>query len=246
MTDGEVVELVVEVGDPAGEGAHREQRRVAHRVARTGSQRRRLGGQLGHREPLEAASHLVIGGEDRVAQLTERGDPFRRRRTTRDHQHPDRFDVTARGLGLPERLTRQRRPGRDHGVDRVGLAFPAPHLPVRSIDLDHRDPGPLQLTGQPGPVRAGALHADQLHVAVGAQPVDQLLGSRPRSWRTTRRRAPRRPDRPRPRRAHLRACRHPRSPNMSSLRWSSPSLPVAFGFKGWHALAGRVPGTRDC
>jgi hypothetical protein len=41
--------------------------------------------------------------------------------------------------------------------------FPAPASPlaVRAVDLDHRDPQSLQMTGQPGAIAAGALDPDQ-------------------------------------------------------------------------------------
>jgi hypothetical protein len=52
-------------------------------------------------------------------------------------------------------------------------SFPGPDLTVRTIHLDHRDPGPVQPAGQPGAVGAGAFHADQLDPAIRAQPADQ-------------------------------------------------------------------------
>ncbi len=125
--------------------------------------------------PLEAASDLVISGEAEVTELAQRADPFRRCRAAGHRQHPDRFDVTVTALRTAECLTRERSAGGCHRVDRVGLAFPAAHLPVRTVDLDHGDPGPLEMTGQPGPVRTGALHPDQIDLAVGAHPVDQSL-----------------------------------------------------------------------
>jgi hypothetical protein len=41
------------------------------------------------------------------------------------------------------------------------------------IDLHHRDPGAGEVPGQPSPVRAGALHADEVDLAMAAQPLDQ-------------------------------------------------------------------------
>ena len=133
------------------------------------------GGEADHRQVLEAAADLVIGGEAEVAQLVQGGDPLRRRRATGDRQHPDRFHVPAAALRAAQRPTRQRRPGRRDRIDRVGLALPPTHLPVRAVDLDHHDPRPVEMAGQRRPIRAGALHADQLHLAMAAQPADQAL-----------------------------------------------------------------------
>lgn len=66
--------------------------------------------------------------------------------------------------------------------------------------------------------------------------------SRPRSCRTPPHRARHRGDRRLRRRVHQHGCPPRRSHDVGSLRWSWPSLPLN-GFKGWHALAGRVPGT---
>ena len=111
-----------------------------------------------------------------MAQLVQRGDPFRRRRTAGHRQDADRFDVTDRGSsGRPNALPDSAARAARDGVDRVGLALTVTDLPVRAIDLDHRDAGTVQLAGQPGPIGAGALHADQLDDAVRAQPADQPL-----------------------------------------------------------------------
>jgi len=179
-----------------------------------------------------------------MAQLTQRSDPFRRRRATSDHQYPDRLDITSARLGQPERLTRQRRPGGDHRVDGVGLAFAASHLPVRAIDFDHRDPGPLQLAGQPGPIRAGALHPNQVHAPMGAQPADQLhaagLGGRERLDAEHSSNAVNDGGN-----VHI-GMRVDTGGHRTCLLYDGHGHPfLAMGSKGWHALAGRVrePGT---
>ena len=71
------------------------------------------------------------------------------------------------------------------------------------------------------------------------------VGTRSPTCRRTRYRAHRRPDRPQRPRAHPSACPRPRSADLSSLRWSSPSLPVATGSRvGTHLPGGcREPGT---
>ena len=124
------------------------------------------------------------------------------------------------------------------------LPFAASDLPVRSIDLDDADPGSGQMPAQPGAVGPGAFHADDVDLAVSRAAMPAAARSRPRWCRTPRRRAPHRPDRPPRPRAHPSACRRPRSPNMSSLRWSLPSLPVATGSRvGTHLPGGcRNPG----
>ena len=103
----------------------------------------------------------VISGEAQMAQLVQGDDPFRRRRASSDRQHPDRFDVTVAASSAARAPTRQRRSRRGDRVDRVGLAVTMTRLPVRSVDLDHLDPGPSQVAGQPGTIGAGALHTDQ-------------------------------------------------------------------------------------
>ena len=142
---------------------------------RAGTQRGGLGGEASHREVFETAPDLVIGGEAQVAQLVQGGDPLRRRRATGHRQHPDRFNVAAAALRAAQRPTRQRGACRRDGIDRVGLAFPPADLPVRAVDLDHRDPGPVEMAGQCRPIRAGALHTDLLDFAMAAQPADQAL-----------------------------------------------------------------------
>jgi hypothetical protein len=53
------------------------------------------------------------------------------------------------------------------------LPWARPGLPVRPVHLDHGHALAGQVPGQPGPVRAGALHPDGLHVTEGAQEPQQ-------------------------------------------------------------------------
>ena len=225
------------------QGADRQQRRVAHRVVGTGPQRRRLGGQPGHRQPLEPAADLVIGTDDEWRSwlnVAIRSDAADRQATCstriastspsrlfgRPNAWPDnaaRAAATAStGSDLPSRR-RTCRFGRSTSTTAIPArskwrASPAPYEPVPST-----------------PTRSSR------RGSAASRPV---AGSPPRWCRTLRCRAPRQRDRPRRPRARRRGCRHPRSPNMSSLRWSSPSLPVATGSRvGTHLPGGcREPG----
>ena len=121
----------------------------------------RLGCQSSHRQPGETAADLVVGAEHQVAELVQRLDPFLRRRAAGDPEHADRFDVTVTALWTAQRLTRQRRPSRRHGVDWIGLALASTQLSVRPIDLDDADPGAGQMSAQASSIRAGALDPNQ-------------------------------------------------------------------------------------
>ena len=109
-----------------------------------------------------------------MAELVEQPDAGLAPGAGSDEQYPDRFHVAVGGLGHAVGPAAQRRPGRLHGVDGVGLAVAAASLPVGAINLDHRNPGAVQEAGQPGPVGACALDTDPGHRAEAAQPAVQL------------------------------------------------------------------------
>ncbi len=52
--------------------------------------------------------------------------------------------------------------GGSHGVFGVGLATATPALAVRAVDFDHRDSLFVEVSGEPGAVAAGVLHAHEL------------------------------------------------------------------------------------
>ena len=55
----------------------------------------------------------------------------------------------------------------------IGLALPAPVLPVRAVHLDDPDARRGDVAGQPGAVTAGPFDADQAHGPEPAQPAQQ-------------------------------------------------------------------------
>ncbi len=198
-------------------------------------------------KPSNRRRSCVVGGEAQLAQLVQRlrsapRPPERRAMiSTRIAS-----TLPSRLFGLPERLTRQRRPGRDDGVERIGLAVAVAACRFGRSTSTTAIPARSSCRVSPAPYEPVPSTPTRSHVAVGAQPVDQLAGNRLGVVRTTRSRAPRRGHRPRRRRGPRRACRHRRSPDvcLSTMVIAIPSLHS--GLKGWHALAGRVPGTRDC
>jgi len=76
----------------------------------------------------------------------------------------------SRVLAAPECVTGLCRSGGGDRVLGVGLAALASPLPVRAVDLDHRDAFSEEMAGQAGAVAAGALDADQLDGPEPAQP----------------------------------------------------------------------------
>jgi hypothetical protein len=62
---------------------------------------------------------------------------------------------------MPQRPPRQGGTGGSDGINRVGLALTTTDLTVRSIDFNHGNAGPVEISEQPGAIRAGALHTDR-------------------------------------------------------------------------------------
>ncbi len=151
--------LFVEVLRSPAELAQHDQRRLAdHIVALSGPQRRGGVQQGFRRQVLEAGADLIAGTETEMTDLVENLDSFIDRRTTGDPQHPDRLHIPITTLRQPRGRTRQGGPSRRDGVDMIGLALPVPHLPIRSIHLDHTDPAVTEMASQPGPIGAGAFN----------------------------------------------------------------------------------------
>src|SRR5262249_28104782 len=76
----------------------------------------------------------------------------------------------------PDRAARPALPasGGSDGIQRIGLALPAPVLPVGAVDLHHPDPGRGEVAGQAGAVAAGPLDPYQAHRPEPTQPGQQL------------------------------------------------------------------------
>ena len=115
-----------------------------------------------------------------MAKLAGGPDPDRARRTLRDQQRPQAFDIAGATLGVPARSSRQRRPGGLDRVELVGLAVAATFLPVRPIDLNDRDARGGEMSRQTGAIGASALHADPLKRTERAQPRQQPVIARRR------------------------------------------------------------------
>jgi hypothetical protein len=64
--------------------------------------------------------------------------------------------------------------GGGFGIYGIVLAAPVAGMRMRPVDLQDLDPGRLQVSGQPGAVSAGGLHADLTDGAKAAHPVQQL------------------------------------------------------------------------
>src|SRR5215472_10146483 len=64
-------------------------------------------------------------------------------------------------------------PGGADGIQRVGLALPAPVLPVAAVHLHDPDPRRGEVPGQARAVTAGPFDAGQAHRAEPAQPLQQ-------------------------------------------------------------------------
>jgi hypothetical protein len=58
-------------------------------------------------------------------------------------------------------------------IQRVGLALPAPVLPVRTVHFHDPDAGRGDVPGEPSAVTAGPFDADQAHGSEAAQPLHQ-------------------------------------------------------------------------
>jgi hypothetical protein len=55
----------------------------------------------------------------------------------------------------------------------VGIASPPSSLAVWTVDLHHPHASLMQVTGEPRPVAAGALHADELDWPAAFEPAQQ-------------------------------------------------------------------------
>jgi hypothetical protein len=87
-----------------------------------------------------------------------------------DHQRPDSLH---RAVTSSWRRGRPDAPGGAGGTDRierVGLARPAPVLPVRAVHFYDPDPGRGDVPGQPGAEAAGPFDPSQAHRAEAVQP----------------------------------------------------------------------------
>ena len=133
------------------------------------------GAELAARHAIEAFSQVIGGGEAKMADLVHGLDPHRTGRTASHAERPDRFDVPGPGLGQPAGPATLRGPGGFDRVDRIGLAGLTSTLPIRLIDLDHRDAPASERPVERRPIRTGAFDTDQVQPAERVEPTDQRV-----------------------------------------------------------------------
>ncbi len=106
-----------------------------------------------------------------MAELHDRRDAAGASGTFRDQQRPYRLDIAAAIFRSSPGPARQRGAGRFDRVELVALAVPSSFLTVRTINLDHRDPGRSEVSRQARTIRTGPFDPD---------PIDRPEPSHPR------------------------------------------------------------------
>jgi len=163
--------------------------RSAHRLGRVGQAgwvgtpagglaclaRQRLGGQR--------LAHLGRSGDDEFAELVQSGGAGVHRAGAGQQELADGFDDAGGVLRDRGALAVEDLAGGGFGVDGIVLAAPVAGMRMRPVDLQDLDPGRLQVSGQPGAVSAGGLHADLADGAKAAHRVQQLLIAGGRGWK---------------------------------------------------------------
>ena len=109
----------------------------------------------------EPGPQVVGAGHDQRPGLVDGLGPLGAGAALGDHQRADRLDGAVPALRRAAGPAGLGGPGGADGVQRVGLALPAPVLPVGAVDLDDPDAGRGDVAGQAGAVAAGALDPDQ-------------------------------------------------------------------------------------
>src|SRR5207245_2787523 len=157
----------------AAQLAQRDPGVVADDSAGPGPQRRQLGDQVSGGVPGEPDPQVVGPGHDQGPGLVDGLGPLGAGAALGDHQRADRLDGAVPAFRRAAGPAGLRGPGGADGVERVGLALPAPVLAVGAVDLDDADAGGGDIAGQAGAVAAGALDADQADGPEPAQPAQQ-------------------------------------------------------------------------
>jgi hypothetical protein len=141
--------------------------------AGAGTQRRQPGYQGSRLVLCEPCPQVIRSGQDQGPGLVDSPGAFSRGAAPGHHQGPDRLHGAVpalRGAASPAGLRGPRRADR---IQRVGLALPAPVLPVRAVHLDDPDTGRGDIAGQARAVTAGPFDAGQAHHPEPAQPAQQ-------------------------------------------------------------------------
>ena len=145
------------------------------------SRRRRRGGAAAppSRRPgppglLGEPGPQVIGpGQDQGPGLVDRLGALAAGAALGDHQRADRLHRAVPALRRAAGPAGLRGPGRADGIERVGLARPAPVLAVRAVHLHDPDAGRGDVAGQARAVAASPLDPGQAHRPEPAQPAQQ-------------------------------------------------------------------------
>ena len=123
--------------------------------------------------PGEPGPQVIGPGHDQGPGLVDRLGPLGAGAALGDHQRADRLDGAVPALRRAAGPAGLRGPGGADGIERVGLALPAPVLAVGAVDLDDPDTGGGDVAGQAGAIAAGALDTDQADRPEPAQPAQQ-------------------------------------------------------------------------
>src|SRR6266702_66854 len=166
-------ELAVQELSAPAQLTQRDTGGVAGDVAGAGTQRRQPGYQGSRLVLCEPCPQVIRAGQDQCPSLVDGPGAFSGRAAPGDHQGPDRLHGAVPALGGSASPAGLRGPGSADRVQRVGLALPAPVLPVGAVPLDDPDARRGDITGQPGAVTAGSLDADQAYGAEPGQPAQQ-------------------------------------------------------------------------
>jgi hypothetical protein len=167
--------------DPPGEAAQRELGGV-DRIAETAGVGAQAPAQTGLAVQCLGGGELLAqfagGGEDQTAELQHRRGAGLHGAVACDAQLADRLDDPGGLLGGDRRCEAQRVTCGQFGVDRVGLAAPAPGVRVGLVDLEHLHALRDEMPGQSGGEGAGRLHTDPVDRAEAAQPRQQVAIAR--------------------------------------------------------------------
>jgi hypothetical protein len=101
--------------------------------------------------PGEPGPQVIGPGHDQGPGLAAGLDPLGAGGALGDHQRPDRLDLPVAPFRPAARPAGLRRAGGANRIQRVGLALPAPVLPVRAVDLNNRTPAAAMCRASPAP-----------------------------------------------------------------------------------------------
>jgi hypothetical protein len=173
MSSSQPLELAVRELRAPPQLPQRDADGVARDVAGPGPQRRQPGDQGSRGVPGEPGPQVIRAGQDQCPSLVDGPGAFSRGAAPGDHQGPDRLHGAVPALGRAASPAGLRGPGSADRVERIGLALPAPVLPVGADCLDDPDACRGDVAGQAGAVAAGSLDTDQGDGAEPAQPAQQ-------------------------------------------------------------------------